>query len=148
VLKKQNYLTQINMKKTNFFLVFMLAFTGLTFAQEVKFQLSTHILDITTGKPATDVKITLSKRDKNDNWAIVEEKLTDKNGRIIDFLKHDGKSHVGIYKLTFHTSEYFKILKHKTFYPFIEVVFELTDNEHYHVPITLSPFGYSTYRGN
>lgn len=78
----------------------------------------------------------------------MEEKVTDSNGRIKDFLKLDGKSNAGIYKLTYHVSPYFKKLGHKTFYPFIEVVFELTDNEHYHVPITLSPFGYSTYRGN
>ncbi len=69
-------------------------------------------------------------------------------GRIKDFIKQDGKSHVGIYKLTFHTRPYFKKIGATSFYPFIEVVFELTDNEHYHVPITLSPFGYSTYRGN
>jgi len=136
------------MKKTIFLVLALLALTQLTFAQETKFQLSSHILDITSGKPATGVKITLSKKDKKDNWVIVDEKNTDINGRIKDFLRQDGKDNSGVYKLTFHTSPYFKSVGQKSFYPFIEVVFELADNEHYHVPITLSPFGYSTYRGN
>lgn len=137
-----------SMKKVIFIIIALVALAHVGFAQEAKFQLSSHILDITTGKPAKDVKITLSKRDSNNNWTTVEEKNTDSNGRIKDFLKQEGKDHTGIYKLTFHTSPYFKSLGHKSFYPFIEVVFELVDNEHYHVPITLSPFGYSTYRGN
>lgn len=127
--------------------VFLL-FSTISFAQEPTYQLSSHILDITTGKPAGDVKITLSRQDKNEKWQIVEEKFTDNNGRVKDFLKKDGENKVGIYKLTFHTNSYFKKLGQSSFYPFIDVVFELKDNEHYHVPITLSPFGYSTYRGS
>lgn len=136
------------MKKTIFLFIAFIALVQFSFAQEAKYQLSSHILDITTGKPAAGVKITFSKKDKNDNWTVLEEKNTDENGRIKDFLKQDGSNTAGIYKLTFHTSPYFKALGQKSFYPFIEVVFELEGNEHYHVPITLSPFGYSTYRGN
>jgi 5-hydroxyisourate hydrolase len=136
------------MRKITFLILAFSFVTQLGFSQESKFQLSSHILDITTGMPAKDVKITLSKKDNKDNWIIVDEKNTDNNGRIKDFLKQDGKDNTGIYKLTFHTNPYFKSLRQKSFYPFIEVVFELVDNEHYHVPITLSPFGYSTYRGN
>jgi len=136
------------MKKVYSFVFAFLAFVSIALAQEPVYQLSSHILDITAGKPAANVKITLSKKNTNDQWVKVEEKFTDTNGRIKDFLKQDGKSHVGIYKLTFHTSPYFAVQQQKSFYPFIEVVFELQDNEHYHVPITLSPFGYSTYRGN
>jgi 5-hydroxyisourate hydrolase len=136
------------MKKATFLLLAFIALAQFSFAQETKYQLSSHILDITTGKPAIGVKITLSKKDKNDNWITIDEKNTDLNGRIKDFLKQDGTNNTGIYKLTFHTSPYFKTLEQKSFYPFIEVVFELVDNEHYHVPITLSAFGYSTYRGN
>lgn len=127
----------------------MLGFTSFGFAQEATYQLSSHILDITQGKPAPDVKITLSKQDKEGKWTIVDEKITDENGRIKDFLeKRDGVPHRGVYKLTYHTAPYFERLGQKSFYPFIEVVFELQDDGHYHVPITLSPFGYSTYRGN
>ena len=136
------------MKIKSLLLVLFLATASMSFAQEVKYQLSSHILDITQGKPAPDVKITLSKQDKKENWTKIDEKYTDKNGRIGDFIKADGKDHTGIYKLTFHTEPYFEKAGQKSFYPFIEIVFELKDNEHYHVPITLSPFGYSTYRGN
>lgn len=136
------------MKMTRFLIIAFIALTQLSYAQETKFQLSSHILDITAGNPATDVKITLSKKDIKDKWIIIDEKNTDSNGRVKDFLKQDGKDKKGIYKLTFHTSPYFRSLGQKSFYPLVEVVFELVDNEHYHVPITLSAFGYSTYRGN
>ena len=136
------------MKHYLFMLAVLLATTGICRAQETKHQLSSHILDITSGKPAPNVKITLSKQDPKGNWTVLEEKFTDDNGRIKDFLKQDGKSKTGIYKMTYHVSPYFAKKNQPTFYPFIEVVFELKDDQHYHVPITLSPFGYSTYRGS
>jgi 5-hydroxyisourate hydrolase len=77
----------------------------------------------------------------------VDEKITDKNGRITDFLSNE-KANSGIYKLTYFVNDYFKKDKIESFYPFIEVVFEIKDAKHYHVPITLSAFGYATYRGN
>ena len=123
--------------------------TTFAFAQETKYQLSSHILDITQGQPAANVKITLSKQENQREWTLVDEKYTDKNGRITNFLKEEKSvNHQRIYKLTYHTAPYFKQLEQDSFYPFIEVVFELKDNNHYHVPITLSAFGYSTYRGN
>jgi len=137
------------MNKPFLFSLMMFVFTNVIFAQEAKYQLSSHILDITKGKPAANVKISLSKQDKTQKWAIIDEKLTDANGRINNFLKEEkGVTQQGIYKLIFYTEPYFKALGQESFYPFIEVVFELKDNNHYHVPITLSPFGYSTYRGN
>lgn len=124
-------------------------FSSFSFAQEAKYQLSSHILDITQGKPAPNVKISLSKQQKHGKWKAIDEKFTDENGRINNFLKEKkDENHHGIYKLTYFTEPYFKGLGQQSFYPFIEVVFELKDNHHYHVPITLSPFGYSTYRGN
>lgn len=136
------------MKNLLLILFVCLGFMNMSAAQEPVYQLSSHILDITTGKPAPNVKITLSKKGTGDQWVKVDEKFTDANGRVKDFLKQAGKSHVGIYKLTFYTSPYFTSLNQKSFYPFVEVVFELVDDAHYHVPITLSPFGYATYRGN
>ena len=137
------------MKKSFLLSLLILVFTSFIYAQEAKYQLSSHILDITQGKPAPNVKISLSKQDKNGKWAIIDEKFTDENGRVRNFLKEEkGVNHQGIYKLTFYTEPYFKGLGQESFYPFIEVVFELKDSNHYHVPITLSPFGYSTYRGN
>lgn len=129
-------------------LILLIFFSAFIQAQE-KYQLSSHILDISQGKPAPNVKIALSKQDENQNWVLIDEKYTDNNGRIKDFLKEESnKNNNGVYKLTFYITPYFEKLKQKTFYPFIEVVFDIKDNQHYHIPITLSPYGYSTYRGN
>lgn len=99
-------------------------------------------------RPAANVVITLYKKDQNDNWMQIDERRTDRNGRVGDFLQLGKTSHTGQYKLVFQTSQYFAAAGQKSFYPYIEVVFELTDDQHYHVPITVSPFGYSTYRGS
>ncbi len=137
------------MKKLFCLLFVLAAFVNTVFAQDAVYQLSSHILDIAEGKPVPDVEIILSKQDKSGNWSVVDKKITDKNGRVKDFLPEEaGVSHVGIYKLTYCTAPYFAQRNQQTFYPFIEVVFEISDDSHYHVPITLSPFGYSTYRGN
>lgn len=132
-------------------IIFALSLTFLatvSFAQEANYQLSSHILDISKGAPASGVTIRLEKmNEKTKAWSFVEEKVTDKNGRISDFLK-SGKSNLGIYKLTYLVEPYFKKSKTESFYPFIEVVFQIKDGNHYHVPITLSAYGYSTYRGN
>ncbi|NGY38727.1 hydroxyisourate hydrolase [Flavobacterium sp. XN-5] len=137
------------MKTKNFLIVLMLAFASVSFAQEAKYQLSSHILDVTQGEPAPNVKISLSKQKDNGKWTTIDEKYTDNNGRIKDFLKEEkGENNKGIYKLTYYVEPYFTKLNQSSFYPFIEVVFEIKDDKHYHVPITLSPFGYSTYRGN
>ena len=123
--------------------------TTLAYPQSKTFQLSSHILDISKGMPATGVPIRLEMLDTNKKtWSVIEEKVTDANGRISDFLSSDKSNNEGIYKLTYLTADYFKSQKTESFYPFIEVVFEIKDSKHYHVPITLSAYGYSTYRGN
>ena len=103
----------------NIILMSLMFFSSFIQAQE-KYQLSSHILDISQGKPAPNVKISLSKQDKNQNWVVIDEKYTDNNGRIKEFLKEEsGKNNNGVYKLTFHIVPYFERLKQKTFYPFI-----------------------------
>ncbi|MBJ6119418.1 hydroxyisourate hydrolase [Pontibacter sp. BT310] len=135
------------MKKLILTVIFAIS-SLITFAQDNTYQLSSHILDISQGKPASGVTIRLEKyNEQTKKWAYVDEKVTDKNGRISDFLDSK-RSNPGIYKLTYFTSDYFKKNHTESFYPFIEVVFQIKDNSHYHVPITLSAFGYSTYRGN
>ena len=125
-----------------------LLFSANAFAQTKNYQLSSHILDINSGKPAPGVKIILSKFDKGNNtWNVVEERFTDENGRVKDFLE-ENNNNKGIYKLTYNVAPYFESKSQETFYPYIDVVFEIKDDNHYHVPITLSPFGYSTYRGS
>ena len=117
-------------------------------AQKPGGQLSTHILDIGTGMPATGVTVELEKMNEHNNtWSFVDKKLTDSNGRIPDFL-YEKKNNEGVYKLVFRVADYFKRNHTDSFYPFIEVVFRIKGDNHFHVPITLSPFGYSTYRGS
>ena len=135
------------MKKLITAFTFILFSTVLS-AQTNTFQLSSHILDVSKGTPASGVPIKLEKYNEQDKtWSMVDEKITDANGRITDFLPSE-KSNLGIYKLTYLTSDYFKKNNIESFYPFIEVVFQITNKTHYHVPITLSAFGYATYRGN
>ncbi|UFH34234.1 hydroxyisourate hydrolase [Flavobacterium acetivorans] len=133
----------------NSILTLVFAFITMTsFAQKSTYQLSSHILDVSKGTPAAGVSIKLEKQnEQTKTWQFVDEKITDKNGRITDFLNSE-KANLGIYKLTYFVSDYFKKNNTESFYPFIEVVFQIKDNNHYHVPITLSAYGYSTYRGN
>lgn len=136
--------------KNSFIALFFVLISAFAFGQkkEVTYQLSSHILDVSKGMPAPGVTIKLEKfNDAKKTWTSVEEKVTDKNGRVPDFLPND-KSNLGIYKLTYYTSEYFKKMNTESFYPWVEVVFQITNADHYHVPITLSAYGYSTYRGN
>ena len=137
------------MRKSIIFSLLILFSSSIVFAQQTNYQLSSHILDITKGMPAADVKITLQKQIQNNQWQMLSEKQTDKNGRVSDFLPQTDKSdHIGVYKLKFYVEPYFQSQQTDTFFPFIEVVFEIKDDKHYHVPITLSAFGYSTYRGS
>nr|WP_314499277.1 hydroxyisourate hydrolase [uncultured Chryseobacterium sp.] len=135
------------MKKLIFVMFFAL-WSTFSLAQNNRYQLSSHILDVSKGMPAAGVQIKLEKYNgQSKTWTFVDEKVTDTNGRISDFLPSE-KSNNGIYRLTYYTSEYFKKNNTESFYPFIEVVFQIKDGNHYHVPITLSAYGYSTYRGN
>lgn len=148
------------MKRILFLVVLSMAFSLAIKAQlpqtekegTYHYQLSSHILDLVKGQPAANVKVMLEKQiNDGKGWIVLEEKITDEDGRITDFLKvADGKedSNNGIYRLTFYTQPYFESQDLSTFYPFVEVVFQLTGDSHYHVPITLSPYGYSTYRGS
>lgn len=121
------------------------------FLNATEYQLSTHILDINSGQPTSNVKVELYNLDQNRQWVKISEKFTKKNGRIADFLPYEKTENrsFGVYKLKFYTKDYYISHKVDSFYPFVEVSFELLkDQKHYHIPITLSPFGYSTYRGS
>jgi 5-hydroxyisourate hydrolase len=121
---------------------------NFAYGQAPTYQLSSHILDVSTGMPASGVTVQLEKlNEKTKVWSFVDKKVTDEQGRIKELL--DGRQqNRGIYKLTFFVKEYFSSKKTESFYPFIDVVFQIQDEKHYHVPITLSAYGYSTYRGN
>lgn len=133
------------MKHLLFFLFLSLSLNS--FAQSNAYQLSTHILNISKGTPAPEVTVELYKYVKsNSDWKMLARKQTNESGRINTFL--EGTNHQGTYKLVFQTAKYFDEMDVESFYPFIPVIFEISDNAHYHVPITLSRFGYSTYRGS
>jgi 5-hydroxyisourate hydrolase len=121
---------------------------NIAYGQAPTYQLSSHILDVSSGMPASGVTAQLEKlNEKTKVWVFIDKKVTDGQGRIKEFL--DGRQqNRGIYKLTFFVKDYFSSKKTESFYPFIDVVFQIQDEKHYHVPITLSAYGYSTYRGN
>lgn len=110
-------------------------------------QITTHILDTTSGKPAKNVRINLYQSENN-SWIEIATGITNTDGRITNLLSDNKSLDIGIYKMKFFTSEYFINKKLSTFYPFVEVVFEINNEEHYHIPLLLNPFGYTTYRGS
>jgi 5-hydroxyisourate hydrolase len=110
-------------------------------------QITTHILDTTKGKPAAGVTIALLWQ-KGDNWQEIACGVTNSDGRIADLLPQEKQLNLGIYKMKFDVQEYFAKDGTTTFYPFVEIIFSVASSEHYHVPLLLNPFGYSTYRGS
>ena len=98
--------------------------------------LSTHVLDTARGEPAAGVNVTLEH-----DGAVLSTATTDADGRVKDF----GPVAAGRYRLVFDTAGY---LGPDAFFPSVTVEFTITTNRHYHVPLLLSPFGYSTYRGS
>lgn len=110
-------------------------------------QITTHILDTTQGKPAPGVIIVLYQGG-NDEWKEMARSVTNSDGRIPDLLPGSLVLQKGIYKMRFETKDYFDKAQVKTFYPYVEIVFEISNEAHYHIPLLLNPFGYSTYRGS
>ncbi len=111
-------------------------------------QITSHILDTSRGAPAEAVLITLMQQN-DDDWLMLGTGATNADGRVADFTGERDSLPAGIYKLTFYLSDYYKALEQKCFYPHVDVVFEIDgDGQHYHVPLLLNPFGYSTYRGS
>lgn len=108
--------------------------------------LSTHVLDTSLGKAASEVPLTAYRLSENGEWKELKCTTTDKDGRASQLLEaKDFKN--GIYKIKFFVHEYYKKLGADCFYPFIEIVINCEEGQHYHIPLLLSPFGYSTYRG-
>jgi len=85
------------------------------------------------------------------SWCRIGETITNSDGRGPGILsaEEEARFRIGVYKMTFYTKEYFDDSGTETFYPYVEVVFRITDvSQHYHIPLLISPFGYSTYRGS
>jgi len=110
--------------------------------------ITTHVLDTARGRPAAGVGVSLARR-SGDAWAELATARTDANGRVGNLLPDGVKHPAGTYRLRFDTAAYFAAQGGAApFYPFVEIVFEIRDAEHYHVPLLVSPFGYTTYRGS
>ncbi|MBW8685288.1 hydroxyisourate hydrolase [Chitinophaga rhizophila] len=109
-------------------------------------QITTHILDTSAGIPARGVAVQLF-RQEGQHWTAIAAGQTNQEGRITDLLPAHKLLTAGIYKLKFETQPYFDSRATVAFYPFVEVVFHISSDAHYHVPLLLNPFGYSTYRG-
>jgi len=107
--------------------------------------LSTHVLDISAGKPAANLEITLY-RSSGDAREELARGRTDADGRIPS--PFGGELEAGDYELLFNAGEYFAHSNTRSFYTAIPVRFTLSSGAHYHVPLLLSPHGYSTYRGS
>lgn len=109
-------------------------------------RITSHILDTSKGKPAAGVYVTLFQWD--DDWQIIGKDVTNKDGRITELPAVENSVDIKILKLKFEIKAYFENDGIDPFYPFIEITFTIKNDEHYHVPLLLNPFGYSTYRGS
>ncbi|KAL5535294.1 hypothetical protein ACEPAF_3388 [Sanghuangporus sanghuang] len=123
-----------------------------------------HVLDSSIGKPARGVKVQLQKHRKisdSPNGEVfafepIAHGVTNDDGRCLDLLtatresvEHLAVLRSGLYKIVFQTKEYFGETKRECFYPWVEVTFEVKDpTQHYHIPLLLNPYSYTTYRGS
>ena len=112
-------------------------------------RITTHVLDIARGKPARDVPVRLERREKSGDWLLLGTAHTDHGGRCGQLVPDDKVLSPGIYRLTFDTASYFAAGKIDGLYPVVEVAFQVREGEsHLHIPLLLSPNGYTTYRGS
>jgi 5-hydroxyisourate hydrolase len=112
-------------------------------------RISTHVLDLIHGKPAKDVPVRLEKRDTLGDWRLMTSAQTDQDGRCPQLLPEGEDLSTGAYRLIFDTGSYYALQKIDALYPSVEVTFQVRDGEsHFHLPLLLSPNGYTTYRGS
>jgi 5-hydroxyisourate hydrolase len=110
--------------------------------------ITTHVLDTSIGRPAVGVPVVL-ERSEGSGWSALGHGETDADGRLRTLLAADAKLIPGRYRLVFDTRKYFESRNVRNFYPTVLVIFDVTDgDEHLHVPLLLSPYGYTTYRGS
>jgi len=111
--------------------------------------ITTHVLDTMRGKPASGITVTLEMAGKSKEWTKISNGTTGPDGRINDLFPDGIPLEKGSYRLTFDTGPYFRSIQTESFYPYVQIVFDVKESSaHYHVPLLLSPFGYSTYRGS
>uniref|UniRef100_A0A7S4I9F3 5-hydroxyisourate hydrolase n=1 Tax=Vannella robusta TaxID=1487602 RepID=A0A7S4I9F3_9EUKA len=115
-------------------------------AGEGTISMSCHILDTAQGTPARGMKIHLEQNIQGDEWVSIHRGTSNDDGRVTDIPKNLIS---GVYRMTFYTKDYFiQTNVEKFFYPVVSMIFTTTPNEHFHIPLLISPFGYTTYRGS
>jgi 5-hydroxyisourate hydrolase len=111
--------------------------------------ITTHVLDTSKGRPAKGVSVLLEFQSADGTWLELARGATNDDGRVADLLPKDKEIVGGIYRITFNTGRYYSDNQTSGFYPLVPIIFEIKDSkQHYHVPLLLNPFGYSTYRGS
>ncbi|MCU4482359.1 hydroxyisourate hydrolase [Acinetobacter ursingii] len=130
--------------KTTLFALSLSA-SSLVFAQN---PLSVHVLNLENGLPSADVNVVLEAQ-QGEKWVQINQGKTDENGRITALYPDEKTLAKGTYRVTFKTGDWFREHNQRSFFPEVPVVF-LIDGavDHYHIPLLISPYGYSTYRGN
>jgi 5-hydroxyisourate hydrolase len=112
-------------------------------------RISTHVLDTVRGKPAEDVPVRLERQEQSGNWLALTSARTDRDGRCGQLLSEGTSLRAGLYRLTFDTANYFAAGKIDGLYPVVEITFQVRDGDsNFHIPLLLSPNGYTTYRGS
>jgi 5-hydroxyisourate hydrolase len=112
-------------------------------------RITTHVLDVARGRPAEGVAVVLEVCGGGGDWAELGRGTTDADGRITTLLPDGAALLSGTYRLRFVTAGYFAALGVRGFFPEVQVMFQPDDPAaRYHVPLLLSPYGYSTYRGS
>jgi len=111
--------------------------------------ITTHILDTSTGRPAAAVTVKLERQTGDGRWETIGGQKTDADGRARDLHASGEPLMAGVHRLAFDVGAYFRENEVDGFYQEVTIAFEVRDaSQHYHVPLLLSPFGYSTYRGS
>jgi 5-hydroxyisourate hydrolase len=110
--------------------------------------ITTHVLDTARGVPASGLQVRLERRQADGAWLALSARETDADGRARDLLPEGAALELGTYRLTFETGAYLSREGGPVFYPEAAVTFVVLELRHHHIPLLLSPFGFSTYRGS
>lgn len=122
-------------------------FSGADWSHIKPGHITTHVLDTSIGKPGKGITIRLQKP-SGSLWQTIAQGVTNADGRIPDLLPQERYLAPGTYKMCFDTGKYFSDMAILGFYPEVEISFTVRDSSHYHVPLLINPFGFSTYRGS
>jgi 5-hydroxyisourate hydrolase len=111
--------------------------------------ITTHVIDTARGKPGAAIPVVLERKTHTVGWQAIAEGITDMDGRLNDLIDPSEAFLPGHYRLIFETGPYFLLHNAEGFFPQVTISFVVRDpTQHYHVPLLLSPFGYTTYRGS